>query len=326
MPTRENSNIRVCDIFLQNIVLPNNPDIFITTDTNDFYYNGAQYFCSDQIDIVNNDIFRLYHKIEFISPADAKIIINQELRNFLGNNIKELVINERDANLAEDHKCKLLSRYIGLGPCPEILVGQYKKIHQCSDLIQNYELQHNMQYDVIVKCRFDAGYNIGNRLVLSNYDFINNDVYVPSFQPPLIYDFYGFGNRRGMMPYLRLYDDLGSTLPNIIHMVECRRCGHITYFGTDPTPHMKRPCTRCGQTDRLATLSNITLSSEHHLYHIFQKLGIRYQGGRLHSYVYRYRDPSKYSSIDDAINNELKLKNVVIINHSPEHVPTNRKF
>jgi hypothetical protein len=44
MPMREDNRIRLCDFLLNNVIIPNNADVFIYTDSNDFYYNGVHYF------------------------------------------------------------------------------------------------------------------------------------------------------------------------------------------------------------------------------------------------------------------------------------------
>lgn len=94
MPTREDSNIRICDLFVENILNNNNLDIFVYTDTNDFYHNGVQYYSNNnKIEILNNDSFRIYNKIDFIENNKAKDIIEKELLLLFGNNLKRFLLS-----------------------------------------------------------------------------------------------------------------------------------------------------------------------------------------------------------------------------------------
>lgn len=324
MKTRE-SNFRVCDIIMQNIIEPNNPDIFINTDTYDFFYNDAQYFCSNQINLVNNDGFRLYPNVKFIEPNEAKNIIDKELRNFLGNKIKYMIINDyQDNYLDGDPKYELLKDKIGWGPCPTLLVGQYKKLYKGWEIMNNYE-KNNGEYDLIIKCRFDAGFNQGQRWFLSSFDYQNCDVYVPCIRRCMVDDWCAFGNRKGMTPYLKLYEELGFTHSNPTYIIECNRDGSINYFGPEPDKHMQDPCQHCGKHE-LRAPANITLSSEHHIYALFEKLGIRYKISGHFAYVYRYRDTSFSKPAGLVIKEDLKLKNITLFNHTPNDPITKEDF
>lgn len=325
MKMREH-NFRVCDMFMENIVLPNNPDIFITTDTDDFYYNNAQYFCSDKINIMNGDTFRLFNVVDSMSPDDAKSIISNELNSFFGNLIKSLMINNyQEQDILEDPIYKLIEDKTGFGYCPASLVGQYKKIYGCAKSLQQHEKNNNFKYDLIIKCRFDNAYVRGQKLIVSNYNYSNTDVYVPTYKEPLVHDWYAFGKRNAMLDYINLYESLGFTLDNPTSMIECRYDGNIVYFGNDPTSHNKDKCKICGKNDRLE-IGNITLSSEHHIYAMFKKHGIRCEGAGYHTYVYRYRDTSCQIPLDSAIKNELKLKDITIVNHTPQHKMSSMKY
>jgi len=51
MPIRETPSKRVCDVLLDNIILPNNPDVFVETDSNDFFHNNAVNYSNSKISI-----------------------------------------------------------------------------------------------------------------------------------------------------------------------------------------------------------------------------------------------------------------------------------
>lgn len=312
MPLRENKNIRVCDIFYQNFIEANHPDIFISTDTNDFYYNGCQYFKTNNIDIMNRDAFRLYHKVSIMSYEEGKYKIETELRKLFGHHLKQMIIKDREDDVSEDEKFKILRDSHRSGSNPTMIVRQYKDLLSCAEMMIQYEKSNNVNYDIVIKCRFDCMYDMGKKLILSNYNFNKIDVFTPHTRIPLIYDFFAFGNRKGMEPYLKLYENLGMTLSNPTYIMECRNDGTITNFGAEPHSN---PCPVCHKIDGLCK-SDITIASEHHIYSLFQKLGIKYSDAKYHSYIYRYRDTSCSTPIDQIIKNELKLNDVVLRNHA----------
>lgn len=314
MPTREDKNVRVCDIFMRNIVEPNNSDIFVFTDTADFYYRDTQYFLDNQVDLVNGDTHRLYDNINFISSDAAKKVITAELSNFFGSRLKGLIVSDRDDSIFKDPKYKiLLDSNLG-GVIPEMLVGQYKKIYNCAKMMEDYEVKNNFRYDIIFKGRFDAGYTPNSKLIFSKFDYNNVDVYVPGIRCSMVFDWYAFGNNRGMRPYLKLYDRLGEKIPPPKYAFECQRDGADW---SDASPEIRNPCPNCNQIDRL-TIGNITLSSENHLFVMFNELKVRYQGIAYHIYVYRYRDVNQAHlvSVENIINNNLNsVGKITVINH-----------
>lgn len=326
MKMREyNDGIRVCDLLMKNIIEPNNPDIFISTDTDDFFYNGAQNFCSNQINILDNSCYRLNDKVNFLTVDESKNIIEKELKIFFGNRLKNIIISDSTNDTINDLKYKSLEHKISMGAPIANLVGQYRKIMLGRKLFENYEKENNIKYDCIAKFRPDAAYNRDGGLKFSNYDFINNDVYTAGHVPPIVYDWYGFGNRKGMIPYLKIYENLGFTLQNPVWIVECRYEGHHNYVGPDPMPHAKDLCKICHRNDRLE-IANITLSSERHLRATFDKFGIICKISGYFAYVYRYRDISFDKSVGDVVKNELGLTNVTILNHTPTYPISKEDF
>ena len=313
IPTRENPQLRVCDIFMKNLVEPNDADIFVSTDTNDFYYNDCQYFQSNQIDIVNNDPFRLYLKVGFMPPDKAKEVIEKELRSLLRSRLKGIIIHDTE-DLTKDEKCILLRASGAPGASPVMITGQYKKLLSCYNMIKKYEETNNINYEIFLKTRFDTAYQVNSPLRLNSFNLTSIDVYVPTVNPPLIHDFFAFGNKMGMIPYLKLYEQLGCTLPDHMYMLECRRDGAINYFGSDP--NVKVQCKNCHKTDMLC-MGDVTIASEHHIYHIFNKMGIKYSAVKYHSYIYRYREVAYNNTVDNIIKNELQLKDITLVNHTP---------
>lgn len=313
MPTRENSNLRVCDIVNNNIIIPNDVDVFVSTDTNDYYLNDCQWFRESTIDIVNNDPFRLFYKVGFKPLSEGKDLIEKSLTQLFGDRLKGIIINETNDDLSNDPKCQLLQTSKALGASPIMITGQYKKLLACEKLLAEYEQNNNINYDVIIKSRFDTAFNVNCILDVNKFDTQNMDVYAPTVKPPLVHDFFAFGNKKGMIPYLKMYENLGCTLPENMYMYECRRDGMINYFGNDKT--LKLNCKQCKKSDMIS-IGDVSIASEHHIYHLFNKLNIKFTAVNYHTYIYRYRDVAYNNTIDNIIQNELKLSGITLINHT----------
>jgi hypothetical protein len=50
---------------------------------------------------------------------------------------------------------------------------------------------------------------------------------------------------------------------------------------------------------------------------MFNKEKIRYKNFNCHVFIHRYRDVAYNNTIDNIIQNELKLNGVTVINHTP---------
>lgn len=305
MPLRQNPSKRVCDVLLENIVANNNFDIFISTDANDYFYNGDQIFFSNNIDIVNGNTFRLLDSIKILNKEESKNIVQNELFKTFGNSIKNIKINTEHCSYENDEKVKFLESSNCSGASPRMLVAQYKSLYDCYEMLTQYESQNNFKYDNIMKCRFDFLFN-DQKLNLSN---INVDVFVPGIRGPIIYDFFAYGKRNHMMPYLSLYENLGFMLPNKTFMIECRNDGSILDFGENP---QNNKC-KCGK-DNIGKY-DITIASEHHVYKTFEKNKTNYKLSNVNGYVYRYREADVNKNINDII--KANVNNANIFSHSP---------
>lgn len=271
MPTRE-TGARVCDNFINNIVKPNNADVFVFTDTNDFYHNGTQYYATDRkIEILNNDAFRLYDKVDFIDNNTSRNIISEQLDHIIGHNLKSIIV-EDPFNVAVDDKFHLLNNANVKGSSPILLVHQFRKLKLAYNLMKEYEQKNNFTYDIVVKWRFDI--SAKNQLNFSNYNYSDYDVYVAGIHSPIIYDWHMFGKRQAMDYVLSIYDILGKFLPEgQVYLCEkCRKYSHSNI------------CI-CGNKDRI---HEITLAPEYHYYRTFKDNNIRINNSGYEGSPYRY--------------------------------------
>ncbi len=264
MQTREGVG-RVCDLFMKNIVNSNNADVFAFTDTNDFYYNGTQFFPSTRkIEILGNDSFRIYDKVDFIETNDAKDIIKNQISGIIGSSLKKLEIESPfDVNI--DPKLKPLTDLNLTGCSPTLLIQQYRKIKLVYNFLQEFEKENNVKYDIIIRWRFDL---FAQRLLdIRKYDLINKDIYVPGGNPPILYDWYAFGTREVMNKCLNIYDNLGFT---------------INYGNTE-----------------------YVMSSEYHLFKTLEINNFRRGFACGFGDVYRYQDPRNRTNAHELLSGKI---------------------
>lgn len=285
MPLREDSGIRICDRIYTNIVKHNHADLFLVTDTTDFYYNGIHYLDSSQKDEVRNPTSTMFHtNVDFIDSKVAEELLVIELNEFF-KEIKALEIQPL-TDLSQDPKFILLSTADALrrpdgrvaGSIPERIVAQYKKIKSGYALLQEYERKNNFSYDLIFRARFD-GFCGPDPIDLSSFNYEKSDVFISGMpDAPIIYDWSAFGTRQAMGLALNLYDHLGFTLVERLYRCECLRCGLVRCG-------VKMICGCNAGMD----YDEMTLSSEHHLYKLFNDNKIRYSYSGCPMVPYRYR-------------------------------------
>lgn len=282
MPLREDRS-RVCDRIYSNIYY-NNADLFLVTDTTDFYHDGIHYFDEAQRDrIKDTSSTMFYNKIDFVESKKAEEILDFELKK-LFKDIKVLKILPWQ-DISTDPKFILLTNsdvlkrnnLIG-GSIPERIVNQYLKIKIAYNLIKEYEVKNNISYDLIFRSRFDLLCD-PTPISLSSYDYEKIDIFTPGIpDAPFIYDWCAFGTRHAMGLALNLYDRLGSTLSDRLYRCECLKCGFV-HCGS------KIECKCSAGMD----YDEMTLSSEYHLYKLFKNNNIKYASSCYPMVPYRYR-------------------------------------
>jgi len=302
MPLRENPSIRVCDVLLNNVVTSTNADVYISTDTENFYLDGVQYFyVKDKLEetkileTYNFDSMRFHNKIEFIEYEDAYKLLKPKLENFFGNSLKSLIINE-PYDVTKDSKYEFLKRNTNAGSIPEFLISQHRKSFLAYDEICNYE-SINGKYDVIIKSRFDNV--IVPNINLAAYNFNSVDLYVPFIKGPVYFDWSAIGNRKAMHHYLTMYNKLGNTLAaGESWLYSCSRCN---YSLVDEKSHKNLiaipACPRCGKNDCIVA-ENVTMASEHHVCHMVRTENLKCAVALNQTHIYRYNDSSNPLDLD----------------------------
>lgn len=258
MPIRGRS-IRICDLFMQHIVLKNNADVFAFTDTSDFFYDKSIYHTTDPYEVKPLEERSGAEQLRFVDNDVARNIITREIK-IIGDNLKYFHV-EDPFDITTDPKFDLINTAaLTMGGCfPKQMIHQFRKVKHAYHAMKEYETLHNIKYDILVKWRFD---NLAKGdLDLQSYDFINTDVYVPGMYAPLVYDWHSFGPPKGMDYCLSLYDILGKFIPEGI-AYQCRQCQS---YGNTPSC-----CPVHGSYS-----SDITLAPEYHLFRTLKDNNIR---------------------------------------------------
>lgn len=306
MPIR-GGNARICDLFASNVVRPNNADVFAFTDTNDFFYDGTQYFPDTRrIEILNNNAFRLHDKVGFMATLEARKVIEDQIRGNIPN-LKALRI-EDPYDVNTDHKFQALKDTEFKGCSPPLLVQQWRKTRIAYGMIEEHEKANNIKYDIVVKWRFDL-VTPGHVIDIQSYDFKNADLYVPGLHPPIIYDWNAFGTRPAIHMYMTLYDRLDgfASIPERIYMGDCTRCGRRVYHGRKDEG---QAC--CGHP---LAHHEITIASEYHLLKTLQDNGMRVRQSNCPACPYRYKDVSDNTPINEVMR-RLGVTDVTLINYT----------
>lgn len=140
-----------------------NIDVFAVTEDNDYFYNDVQYFSDKEtkIKVTNNNEWRIYQNVNFISYEESYTIITKILQETFGDRLKDYQINPYsgtecyyDSNDV-NHK-KFMELNTGRSHEHKLaLLAQYFKLKRCYELMQNYETIHEFSYNIVIRSRFD---------------------------------------------------------------------------------------------------------------------------------------------------------------------------
>ena len=311
MPRRENGTPLYLN-FLDTVINPNlddDLDVYISTDANDFYYNGAQYYTKGSIiECTNNNSFRMHDKIKIIDFDSAREIIENEIRRIIPN-IKYLNIAGAPDPLSHPSYNKLITcGFHGVGAEP--LINQNHKVYDLHKAIND----SGKTYDAILRIRFDL-INHGN-FNLSSVSLHDGVIYTPGVKDIFCFDWYMFSNQRNMGIFMSLHDRLGYTTEYPTCLLECPRCGTkaVENWDSEKNPREGNLCPFCRTQG--AHFADITLSNEHHIGRQAILSGISPSYGGVHTAVYRYDDVANDSSEKlNKILSDDEIKGCTFVNY-----------
>lgn len=277
------------DNFVQNIIECNkshNLYLFAHTDTNDFYYDGIQYFSNTKVDKHNSNDFRINENIEHISIDDAKTKIKsyfddiKKYFNHLTLTIDEY--QEPDDRLITNELHKIFVNSNHGGSSQLRCLSQFKKVksnHNCL-------LKNKIHYDCIFKTRFDLFYR--NNFNFDNYNLNNNTLYVPGIPAQgMVYDWFAYGSKNVMDIYCNLYENFGITIQDNKKSLECHcKCGGriIDYFENWKSNVLCENCKTIKQIYDITNSAELTTS----YYMSKNNINCVYKGPG--TFIYRYKN------------------------------------
>jgi hypothetical protein len=198
-------------------------DIFIYTDNNDFYYNDCQYFSENNrekvLGIESNTEKRFYKNIDFISYDEASKIIKKSLTEIFGDRLKKIYIDNFNPNKIDtiydksnEYHTTFMNNPYSNSNRKQALIGQQYKLYECYNLTQEYEKENNIQYDIIIKSRFDVILTDLNKINIRSLNFENN-LYSYKYEH-YISDVWAVGDRFIMSKYCNYYNYISCNIFN----------------------------------------------------------------------------------------------------------------
>ena len=285
MPTRENPSMRLCDFFKINIVDQiKDCDIYICCDITDFYMNDAVYHVGDTIETTNDNGFRVYPNIKFVTPEIAKDMISSKFKSVF-HNIKSIEFTEK--NMHETHKNFLkMKNSEHSGIASERLVNQHNKIFILKQQIET----SGINYDFIFRSRLDHLFL--SPLILSSYNFEKNIVYTPGFEGDrdLCYDWYIFGEANTVLSCMDLFNELDCDKK--LYVIRSNCCPLKFIKDNNSCIHGTKP-------------SDVTIASEVQLARMCREKGIIIHHSRMQGFVYRYLSEALNQKVMDVLPKNL---------------------
>lgn len=97
----------------------------------------------------------------------------------------------------------------------QALIGQQYKVYKCYNLIQEYEKENNIQYDIILKSRFDMIITNLNTINIRSLNFENN-IYLSKHEH-YVNDWWALGGRFIMSKYCNYYNYISCNIFNNLY-------------------------------------------------------------------------------------------------------------
>lgn len=201
-------------------------DVFIYTDDNDFNYQGTQYFSDrneEKIMGIPSHYDRRYHiSTGHVTHAEAVSMIRPALYEMFGNHLKRCHIDMFHNDITKlyirdnIYHCKFMTNPYSSDKRKFALLSQFYKLYKCHELLEEYEKNQHIVYDVIIKSRFDGTLN--GLSDVRSFD-LSSKIYCEGY-PLFINDWWAIGNRSIMEKYCNYYNTIS---PNILNGVYAYR-------------------------------------------------------------------------------------------------------
>lgn len=216
----EKNNVQIKNEW-KNIIFNNNIHVFAYTETNNFYYDGCQYFndLENEILVTNDDNFRINDTVKFCNHEKLYDIIINKILNCFENNLKNIIIEPYNKDYKKNyiehnifHKT-YLNYESGRNERHKYgIISQFYKLYKCYCIMEEYEKNNNIKYDIIIRCRFDACITGLKYIDISTLNILNTVYTSYNFDAQHINDFWIIGNREIMHLYCCYYLTISQNL------------------------------------------------------------------------------------------------------------------
>lgn len=207
--------------YYKKLVEKYNLDVFCFTDDHNFFYNDIQHVKKTVNDDYDLGHGRLHPNHTFVSHEEACPIISTLLTECFGKYLKKYQIIPYYRFFAPfDIENKYHTSFYN-DTCRPIhnknnLLNNWYKVWKAYGLLQQYEKEHDITYDIIIKSRFDCiPYDILNSVDIRELDYTNTLI-CGLWDNVVMYDHGAIGNREIMHHYCSYYKNMS---PNLVHNV-----------------------------------------------------------------------------------------------------------
>lgn len=160
---------------LDNLIVPNNADVFIFAGGDRRKVTGRFPNCSS--------VKTRTHT--FKSPEENLIDIDerQYFTKNLGNYLKKISFIEDDQKSYSSEFEEITSTIPIIGEHRHYyIIDAYLRMKKCNEMRRQYEAEHGFKYDAIIRLRSDTFFSF--TLDIQSYDFTGNNLFVIGYHPP----------------------------------------------------------------------------------------------------------------------------------------------
>jgi hypothetical protein len=192
-------------------------DVFLVTDDDNYFnpINNSQVFSIKNKDryVTNNDDFRRSNNYTYSDYSETSDLLNRFLGECFSENLKHLSILDSDLDenfLIKNNSQKTFFDYSesGRGEGQKLgLLNQFFKLEKCYEAMCEYENENSIEYDIVIRSRFDCTVHFNTSLDLQNIIYCGY-----SGQNKHIFDWWAIGDRKIMGEYCKYYTKIGDYL------------------------------------------------------------------------------------------------------------------
>jgi hypothetical protein len=210
-------------------------DVFCFTDDHNFIYNGVQHLKKNVNDEYDMGHYAIKPNHTFIDGSQASEIIEKLLYNCFGNYLKKMKIIPYyrffvPMNIENDYHNRFYNDNCRPINMKHNIVNNCFKVWKAYELLQEYEKESGVVYDIIIKSRFDCiPYDILNNIDIRQIDY--NNTLICGHWSGFLFDHGAIGNRYIMHHYCNYYNNLSPNLLDNIrmywaHILAPGKCSH----------------------------------------------------------------------------------------------------